>query len=185
MLKNINPDELNNRSSNSENINDSQNIEDNEQEPLCSFDISLNNGKKASLIIFEEDNYKKKVQDFCEKYKISPQDGKVLLKRVKEELEISSNNDNSKIINKPTEEINTNINNNKNLNNNMSNMNNNIPKKGNLYIGNERYIPKEERKLDKILNESESMSLSESVKQSNNKVNNLINDYKNLIKIKK
>ena len=181
MLKNINPDELNNRSSNSENINDSQNIEDNEQEPLCSFDISLNNGKKASLIIFEEDNYKKKVQDFCEKYKISPQDGKVLLKRVKEELEISSNNDNSKIINKPTEEINTNINNNKNLNNNMSNMNNNIPKKGNLYIGNERFIPKEERKLDKILNESESMSLSESVKQSNNKVNNLINDYKNLI----
>ena len=73
MLKNINPDELNNRSSNSENINDSQNIEDNEQEPLCSFDISLNNGKKASLIIFEEDNYKKK-------YKISAKNIKYLLK---------------------------------------------------------------------------------------------------------
>ena len=92
MLKNINPEELNNRSSNSENIDDSQNINDDEQEPLCSFDISLNNGKKASLIIYDEDNYEQKVEDFCQKYKISPQDGQVLLKRVKEELELSSNN---------------------------------------------------------------------------------------------
>ena len=72
MLKNINPEELNNRSSNSENIDDSQNINDDEQEPLCSFDISLNNGKKASLIIYDEDNYEQKVEDFCQKYKISP-----------------------------------------------------------------------------------------------------------------
>ena len=184
MLKNINQEELNNRNSHSENIDDSQNINDDEQEPLCSFDISLNNGKKASLIIYEEDNYEQKVEDFCKKYKISPQDGQILLQRVKEELEISSNNNNStnnnsKSDNKPIEEINTNINK-KHINDN--NMINNIPKKENLYLGNKNYVAKEGKKLDHILNESESMSLSESVKQSNdNKINNLIKDYNNLI----
>ena len=152
MLKNINPEELNNRSSNSENIDESQNINDDEQEPLCSFDISLNNGKKASLIIYEEDNYEQKVEDFCKKYKISPQDGKILLKRVKEELEISTNNNistdnHSKSDNKPIEEINTNINEN-NINNN--NMINNIPKKENLFLGNKNYVAKEGNKLDHI-----------------------------------
>ena len=187
MLKNINPEELNNRSSNSENIDDSQNINDDEQEPLCSFDISLNNGKKASLIIYDEDNYEQKVEDFCHKYKISPQDGQVLLKRVKEELEISSNNNISnnnnsnnnisKNNNKPKEEINKNINKN-NINDN--NMINNIPKKENLFLGNKNYVAKEGNKLDHILNESESMSLSESLKKSNDKVNNLIKDYNNI-----
>ena len=188
MLKNINPEELNNRSSNSENIDDSQNINDDEQEPLCSFDISLNNGKKASLIIYDEDNYEQKVEDFCQKYKISPQDGQVLLKRVKEELELSSNNNISnnnitnnnisKSDNKTKEEINTNINK-TNINNN--NMINNMPKKENLFLGNKNYVAKEGNKLDHILNESESMSLSESLKKSNDKVNNLIKDYNNPI----
>ena len=69
MLKNINPEEMNNRSANSENIDDSQSQDENGQEPLCSFDISLNNGKKASLEINEGDNYEQKVKNFCEKYK--------------------------------------------------------------------------------------------------------------------
>ena len=123
MLKNLNPKELNNRSSKSENIEDSQ--DENDEEPLCSFDISLNNGKKASLVIFEEDNYGKKVNDFCRKYKISPQDEKVLLKKVKEELEINTNIDNDNNIikndNKPIERFNNNINNNNNYNNMIKN----------------------------------------------------------------
>ena len=57
MLKNINiEDDIQNNSKNSENIEDSITLEENDQEPLCSFDISLNNGKKASLLIYEGDD---------------------------------------------------------------------------------------------------------------------------------
>ena len=169
MLKNINPEEMNNRSANSENIDDSQSQDENGQEPLCSFDISLNNGKKASLEINEGDNYEQKVKNFCEKYKISPQDGEVLLKRVKEEIDSNSNN-------------NTNINDFKNNNKPIEEISNKFsePLKENLYNGNRYYIPKEEKKLDHILNESESMSVSESVKKSQNNENNLIKQYNNI-----
>ena len=85
MLKNINiEDDIQNNSKNSENIEDSITLDENDQEPLCSFDISLNNGKKASLLIYEGDDYKKKVINFCEKYKISPDDAQVLMQRVQE-----------------------------------------------------------------------------------------------------
>ena len=171
MLKNINLQELNNRSANSENIEDSQSLDENDIGPLCSFDISLNNGKKATLIINEGDNYEQKVNDFCQTYKISPQDGQVLLQRVKEEIEMYSNIDNDNINNKNNDNINNNniINNNNNINydyqiNNIPQYNN--QKIENLSLGNKDYMPKEQKKLDHILNESESFSLSESATQS-------------------
>ena len=119
MLKNINPQELNNRSANSENIEDSQSIDENDIEPLCSFDISLNNGKKATLIINEGDNYEQKVNNFCQTYKISPQDAQVLLQKVKEEIELYSNIDNNNINHKN----NNNINNNNIIKDNNNNIN--------------------------------------------------------------
>ena len=178
MLKNIKQEELNNRSANSENIEDSQSFDENNIEPLCSFDISLNNGKKATLIINEGDNYEQKVNNFCHTYKISPQDGQVLLKRVKEEIEMYPNIDNY------------NIDNNNNNNVKYNNEINPEPQSGleklqNLFLGNKDYIPKEKKKLDHILNESESFSISESVNQSQNKSNNTKKDYvnNNLIQI--
>ena len=40
------------------------------------------------------------------------------------------------------------------------------------------YIPKEKNRLEHILNESDSLSISESLKESNN-LDNLIREYKN------
>ena len=175
MLKNFNPEELKNISQNSENVDDSQSVEENGIEPLCSFDISLNNGQKATLVIKEDDNYEQKVNNFCETYKISPQDRQVLLQKVKEELEMYSNVDK---------------NNNKNDNNNINSkelINNEIneepkdkiPNNRNLIIGNINYKPNEQKKLDHILNESESFSLSSSVSQSQNNLNNIKNKFIN------
>ena len=187
MLKNINPQELNNRSANSENIEDSQSIDENDIEPLCSFDISLNNGKKATLIINEGDNYEQKVNNFCQTYKISPQDAQVLLQKVKEEIELYSNIDNNNNNHKNNNNINNNNiikdNNNINYDYKMNNIpqNNNNQKYENLSLGNKVYMPNESKKLDRILNESESYSLSESVNQSQNNINNVKKEYNNNI----
>ena len=182
MLKNIGPEELKNHSQNSENIDDSQSQEENGIEPLCSFDISLNNGQKATLIIKEDDNYEQKVNTFCEEYKISPQDRQVLLQKVKEELEMYSNvdNNNNDIKNDDNNKINNNINN-KEFNNNERNEEpkDKIPNNRNLIMGNINYIPKEQKKLDHILNESESFSFSSSVSQSQNNLNNKKNEFIN------
>ena len=174
MLKNLKPEELQNHSENSENIEDSKSIDENEQEPLCSFDISLNNGKKATLEINEGDNYEQKVKNFCLNYKISPQDGKVLLQRVKEEIEMYSNNENE-----------NDVKNNNNINYvNKSNEipSDNIPKKENLILGDKDYKANDQKRLDHILNESESMSLSESASQSQKKFKNMKQNINNNIK---
>ena len=174
MLKNINiEDDIQNNSKNSENIEDSITLDENDQEPLCSFDISLNNGKKASLLIYEGDDYKKKVINFCEKYKISPDDAQVLMQRVQEELNINSNPDTMKYDKNDIEE-------------NISNegpQNKFIPETDRMGVQGQGFIAKEKNKLDHILNESESISVYESIKQSkdNDKMNNLIKEYNDLI----
>ena len=52
---------------NSENVEDSLSEDENENgvHPLINLNISLNNGKKESLAIYENDNVEQKVKDFC------------------------------------------------------------------------------------------------------------------------
>ena len=91
--------------SNNENVNDSQNEEENIVEPLLNLNISLNNGQKTSLIIYDDKNMEKNVKDFCIKHKISPQDENLLLQRVKEELENNVEQSESETINKNENDI--------------------------------------------------------------------------------
>ena len=161
MLKNLNQEQEDDN--HSENVHDSQS--DDENEPLVNLDILLNNGKKAKLSIYEGDNIKEKVKHFCKNNRISPKEEEILLKRVNEELEANSNES-------PKEKklLKNNIINNK-VKETKNNNKNNEPKIIN-------YIPNEKRKLDHILNESESFSISESVRKSKNNLENLIKDYK-------
>ena len=57
MLKNLNQYEDNN----SENIQETSNEEENEILPLVNLNISLNNGQKTCLSIYENDNVEQKV----------------------------------------------------------------------------------------------------------------------------
>ena len=151
MLKNINiEDDIQNNSKNSENVEDSITLDENDQEPLCSFDISLNNGKKASLLIYEGDDYEKKVINFCEKYKISPDDAQVLMQRVQEELNINSNPDTMKY---DKNDIKDNI-------SNEGPQDKFIPETDQIGVQGQGFIAKEKNKLDHILNESDSISVS-------------------------
>ena len=161
MIKNIKQDR--NNDNQSENIRDDSLSED-DDEPLINLDILLNNGKNEKLSIYKGDNIKEKVKQFCELNRIFPKEEKVLLQRVNEELEIRSNatqkaknkfdyNSINKTVKQPNE------------------IENLVPKFTD-------YIPEEKKKLEHILNESESFSISESVKQSNNKLDNLMKEYK-------
>ena len=155
MLKTIDDD-------NRENVVDSSSDDNNSSGPIVKLDLSLNNGKKTTLCIYEEDNINKKVNEFCKIHKISPTDEKILLERVKEELETNSQNDNT-------------IKNNNSLTNTIKESNNNK----NISPKNMDYTPKQKNKLDHIIDESESHSLTESLKDSNNNLENLIKEYKN------
>ena len=72
---------------NSENVEDSINEDENGIYPLVHLNISLKNGQKKSLIIYENDNAKRKLKEICFTNRISPSDEDVLLQRVKEELD--------------------------------------------------------------------------------------------------
>ena len=151
MLKNSNDNNF--EDNNNENIQDSESEEENPNEPLLNLNISLNNGKTTNLSIYEGENIEQKIKQFCINNKISPKDEKVLMEKVKEELEIKSNsqldtmnNDNNRITNKTVKE--------------PKDIQNIVPK----FMD---YLPEEKDKLDHILNESESFSKSESVRQSN------------------
>ena len=155
MLKKIDDD------NHSENVEDSFSDDNNSSDPIVKLDLSLNNGKKATLCIYEGDNINKKVNEFCKFHKISPRDEKILLQKVKEELETISQNDDT-------------IQNNNHLTNTTKEYNNN----NNISPKNMDYIAKEKNKLDHILNESESRSLTESLRESENDLENLIKEYK-------
>ena len=148
---------------NSENIEDSIGQDENGIYPLVNLNISLNNGQKKSLEIYENDNAKRKVKEFCFTNRISPSDEEVLLQRVKEELGTKSTN--SK---------------NRTRNDNLSSDRNIEQPKKTKQINNNflDYIPKEQKRLDQILNESDSISVSQSLKQSTNNLDDLIKDFK-------
>ena len=161
MLNNNNQIEDNN----SENVEESISEEENEDGvyPLINLNISLNNGQRKSLIIYEKDNIEQKVKDFCLTNRISPDDEEALLQRVKEELDTKSSKSKTgsfkhdslsskKIINEPKD----------------------IQIMNNKFLD---YLPEEKTRLDHILNESDSVSVSESLKQTNN-LDNLIKEYK-------
>ena len=150
---------------NSENVEESISEDENGIYPLVNLNISLNNGQKKSLIIYENDNVKGKVKEFCFTNRISPNDEEVLLQRVKEELDSKS------IISKTGNFNFDNISNNKN-----------IEKPENRPISNNNfldYVPKEKNRLDQILNESDSISVSQSLNQQSNNLDSLIREYKN------
>ena len=159
MIKNVNQEQDDNHS---ENVQDSQS--DDEKEPLVNLDILLNNGKKAKLSIYEGDNIKEKVKHFCKNNRISPKEEEILLKRVNEELEANSNESQ-----KEKKLLKNNL-----INKKVKETNNNQKREPKILD----YIPNEKRKLDHILNESESFSISESVRKSKNNLENLIKDYK-------
>ena len=149
MLTNLNDDFEDN---NQENIQDSQSEDENPNEPLINLNISLNNGKKTNLTIYEGENIEQKVKQFCLNNKISPKDEKILLEKVKEEIE-----------SKPPSQLETMNYDNRNTNKTIKepkDIQNIVPK----FMD---YLPEEKNKLDHILNESESISVSESVRQSN------------------
>ena len=161
MIKNIKQD-INNDNQ-SENIQDDS-LSENDDEPIINLDILLNNGKNEKLSIYKGDNIKEKVKQFCELNRIFPKEEKVLLQRVNEELEIRSN-----ATQKTKNKFDYNsINKTVKQSNEIEYL---VPKFTD-------YIPEEKKKLEHILNESESFSISESVKQSNNKLDNLMKEYK-------
>lgn len=159
MLKNI---EQNQKDDNhSENIEDSLSGDDNE--PIVNLDIFLNNGKKAKLSIYEGENIKEKVKQFCKNNRIFPKEEKVLLQKVNEEFEISNTTQKDK----------------SKYDNSSINRTLKQPKvKQKIVPKFTDYIPEEKKKLEHILNESESFTISESVKQSNNHLDNLIKEFK-------
>ena len=162
MLKNVGHEE--NIDNNNENVDDSLSDDENEMGPIINLKISLNNGKKASLEIYERDNIEEKVKRFCITNKICPNDEQKLLQRVKEELETKSNDSQNDAI----QYI-------QNSKNEKIKESNNMQEKNPRNID---FIPENKNKLDHILNESESFSKSESFQQSNNILNNLIKDFK-------
>ena len=150
MLKNLNQYEDNN----SENIQETSNEEENEILPLVNLNISLNNGQKTCLSIYENDNVEQKVQDFCLKNRISPNDQKLLMQRVKSELETNFNTSKTDTIQ---------------YDNRSSNKIIDVPKdKQQMYPRFMDFIPKEKNKLEHILNESETLSFPDSKRQSSN-----------------
>lgn len=162
MLKNINIYIKNNKKK-TEDIKNTILINENIKEPLCSFDIALDNGKKVSLLIYEGDDYEQKVENFCKAYKIYPEDTKVLLKRVKEDLEIKSNSDIMK--NDKSDIIST-----------ESSKDSFMPEIDKLSTHGRGFVPIEENDLNRILNESESQPVYESVNKNDNqyKIDNII-----------
>ena len=160
MIKNLDQEQDNDN--HSENVQDSQS--DVENEPLVNLDILLNNGKKAKLSIYKEDNIKEKVKQFCKNNRISPKEEGILLKRVNKELESNSNESQ-----KEKKILESNL-----INKKIIESNNNQKIEPKILD----YIPNEKRKLDHILNESESFSISESVRKSKNNLDTLIKEYK-------
>ena len=148
---------------NSENVEESLSEGENGIYPIVNLNISLNNGKKESLVINGNDNFKEKVKEFCLANRISPSDEEVLLQRVKEELDTKS-------INKTGNFNYDNLSTNKNI----EEPTNGRPINNNFLD----YVPKEKNRLDQILNESDSVSVSQSLKQSTNKLDSLIREYK-------
>lgn len=150
---------------NSENVEDSINEDENGIYPLVHLNISLKNGQKKSLIIYENDNAKRKLKEICFTNRISPSDEDVLLQRVKEELDtrsINSKNGTFKYDNFSTDKNIKQKKNRQQINNNFLD-----------------YVPKEQKRLDQILNESDSISVSQSLKQSTNNLDDIIKDFKN------
>jgi len=153
---------------NSENVEESLNEDEDENEngvyPLINLNISMNNGQKKSLAIYENDNVEQKVKDFCLTNRISPNDEEVLLQRVKEELDSKSSN--SKTASFKYD--------------NLSSTKSIKEPKDRQLMNNKflDYVPKEKRRLEHILSESDSLSVTESLKQSNN-LDNLIKEFKN------
>ena len=135
--------------SHSENIDDSLNEDEKRKQSLVNLDISINNRKKASLIIYEGDKIEQKVNNFCKNYRIAPYYKKMILNKVYEELDTNTNNSLNDTINNDLKN---------NANKEPKEVQNIIPK----FID---FIPEEKRKLDHILNESESLSISESSKE--------------------
>ena len=125
----------------------------------------MNNGQKKSLIIYENDNVEQKVNEFCLSNRISPSDKEVLLQRVKEEFETKSSNSKTVIFKFDS----------------ISNNNNIEEPKIRQQINNNfmDYVPEEKKRLDQILNESDSLSISQSLKKSSINLDDLINEYKN------
>ena len=160
MFKNIKQDR--NNDNQSENIQDDSLSED--DEPIINLDILLNNGKNEKISIYKGDNIKEMVKQFCQLNRIFPKEEKVLLQRVNEELEIRSN---------ATQKAKNKF--------DYNSINKTVKQSyeiENLEPKFTDYIPEEKKKLEHILNESESFSISESVKQSNNKLDNLMKEYK-------
>ena len=166
MLNNKDKDQT--EDNNSENVEESLNEDEDENEngvyPLINLNISMNNGQKKSLAIYENDNVEQKVKDFCLTNRISPNDEEVLLQRVKEELDSKSSN--SKIASFKYD--------------NLSSTKSIKEPKDRQLMNNKflDYVPKEKRRLEHILSESDSLSVTESLKQSNN-LDNLIKEFKN------
>ena len=151
-----------NEDNNSENVQSSSE-EENGIYPLVNLNISLNNGQKTSLLIYENDNVEEKVHEFCLNNKISPNDQNLLLQRVKMELDTKTNTSKTDTIQYENRSTNKTI---------------DEPKDNQqVFPKYNEYIPKEKNKLDHIFNESESFSASDSLKQSSN-LNNLIRDFK-------
>ena len=162
MLKNIDQEQNDDNDNHSENVEDSLSEDENGTEPIINLNIALNNGINASLSIYENDNIEQKVKRFSIINKISPNDEQKLLQKVKEELNKKSNdsqNDTMQYI--------------KNTKNETIKEPKDIQKNSPI-----DFIPEHKNRLDHILNESESFSTSESFSQSNNKLNNLIKDFK-------
>ena len=160
MLKNNDQDD-----NNSENVQDSLSDNENDNEPMVNLNITLINGKNASLEIYEGDNIEQKVKNFCITNKISPNDEQKLLQRVKDELKNLETNNSQ---NDTMEYI-------KKVKNKSIKQSKNEQKNSPRYLD---FLPEQKNKLDHILNESESFSKSESIRQSNNNLMNSIQEYK-------
>ena len=152
---------------NESNGNHSENIEDSESEEEKKIRIILNitiNGKEIPLKIYDDDNFEQKIKEFCQKNNLSSKAQQDLLRKVEEELEHKSNGS-------------------ENISNKSDNYYSNKivrePKDTQTFGKSISFKPKEKNRLEHIFNESESVSLSESLNQSHNNLDNLIREYNN------
>ena len=149
------------------NDNHSENIEDSESEEEKKYRIFLYitiNGKEIPLKIYQIDNYEQEVKQFCKKNNVSSIAQQALLRKVEEELERKSNGSEN-ISNKSY--------------NYYSNKTVKEPKDTQTFAKSSSFKPKEKNRLEHIFNESETASLSESLNQSHNNLENLIREYNN------
>ena len=152
---------------NESNDNHSENIEDSESEEEKKYRIFFNitiNGKEIPLKIYQIDNFKQEVKQFCKKNNVSSIAQQALLRKVEDELERKS---------KGSE----NISNKSDIY--YSNKTVREPKDTQTFAKSSSFKPKEKNRLEHIFNESETASLSESLNQSHNNLENLIREYNN------